>query len=415
MPSQKLRWAEPIRALAGPALLVTLLIAGCAPPQVSAPSPDRNPLPSLIAAAGFSEISARPERYHLQVLWTQIDRSADGRPQFREYRYRVGAEYFYPASTVKLPVAVLALERVNALAGAGVSAESWMVTHPLLDGDRLVEADSTTASGRPSVAHYIKRILLVSDNESFNRLYEFVGRDSINQRLQALGFARTEILHRLERPLPPAENARTNAVEFRDASGRVLALQPADTAPPHLPTRRDLLGRGYLRGDSLIHEPFDFSFRNQWTLESAHRLTQWLMFPETQPAERRLRLTADDYAFLRRYMGMWPAESEDPVVVPAAWPAYVKFLRYGSRPDAELEPGLRIYNKVGNAYGFLTDAAYVVDSISGAEFLLSATIYVNADGILNDGRYEYDALGLPFLEALGREVLAYERRRRAGR
>lgn len=405
----------PRRALSRAALSVALVVAGCVSPPPSAPRPDGNPLPALIEATGFSEVSAHPERYRLQVMLTEIDRSEDGRPQFREFRYRAGDEYHYPASTVKLPVAVLALERVNALAGAGVSAESWMVTHPLLDGDHLVDADSTAANGRPSVAHYIKRILLVSDNESFNRLYEFVGRASINERLQSLGFAGTEILHRLERPLPPSENARSNAVEFRDASGRVLALQPADTAPPHLPTRQDLLGRGYLQGDSLIEAPFDFSSRNRWSLASAHRLTQWLMFPETQPAERRLQLTAADYAFLRRYMGMWPAESEDPVVVPAAWPAYVKFLRYGSRPDAELEPGLRIYNKVGNAYGFLTDAAYVVDSISGAEFLLSATIYVNADGILNDGRYEYAELGLPFLEALGREVLAYERRRRAGR
>lgn len=392
--------------------LLAVLPLGCVTPRSAPPTPGANPLPGLIAAAGFPQIAAEPERYRLQVMLTQVDRRADGTPRFREYRYRAGAEYHYPASTVKLPVAVLALERVNALAARGVNRDSWMVTHPLLDGDRLVDADSTAASGRPSVAHYIKRILLVSDNESFNRLFEFVGRDSINARLQALGFANTEILHRLERVLTPAENARANAVEFRDAAGAQLWFQPADTNAPHAPSRRDLLGRGFMRGDSLVMEPFDFSLRNNWTLESAHRLTQWLMFPESQPADRRLRLSAEDYAFLRRYMGMWPAESEDPQVAPAAWPAYVKFLVYGSRKDAEPEPGLRIYNKVGNAYGFLTDAAYVVDSRSGAEFLLSATLYVNDDGILNDGRYEYDSVGLPFLEALGREVLAFERRRR---
>ena len=349
----------------------------------------------------------------MQAIWTQIDRDAAGRPRFTEHRFRAGAEYHYPASTVKLPVAVLALEKVNALAASGVRRDSWMVTHPLLEGDTLVDRDSTAASGRPSVEHYIKRILLVSDNASFNHLFEFVGREAINARLHALGFADAEILHRLERPLPPSENARSNGVEFRDATGRVLHRQPADTAPVHHPTRRDLLGVGYLADGRLVNAPFDFSQRNRWTLEHAHRLTQWLLFPETQPADRRLRLTREDYAFLRRYMGMWPAESADPVVAPPAWPAYVKFLVYGSRRDAEPDAGLRIYNKVGNAYGFLTDAAYVVDSLSGAEFLLSASIYVNADGILNDGRYEYEEVGLPFLAALGREVLAAERRRSA--
>jgi hypothetical protein len=53
--------------------------------------------------------------------------------------------------------------------------------------------------------------------------------------------------------------------------------------------------------------------------------------------------------------------------------------------------------------------AYVQDARSGAEFLLGACIHVNADGIYNDDRYEYDEIGLPFLAALGRAVLAVER------
>ena len=38
-------------------------------------------------------------------------------------------------------------------------------------------------------------------------------------------------------------------------------------------------------------------------------------------------------------------------------------------------------------------------------------VYVNADGVLNDDRYEYDSLGLPLLAELGRRVYAYERRK----
>jgi hypothetical protein len=49
-----------------------------------------------------------------------------------------------------------------------------------------------------------------------------------------------------------------------------------------------------------------------------------------------------------------------------------------------------------------------MDAERGVEFLLSAVIYVNADGILNDDRYEYDAIGFPFMRDLGQAVYQYE-------
>ena len=69
---------------------------------------------------------------------------------------------------------------------------------------------------------------------------------------------------------------------------------------------------------------------------------------------------------------------------------------------------LRIFNKVGDAYGFLTDAAYVVDFHHGVEFLLAATIYTNANATFNDDQYEYDTIGFPFLAALGQAVYELE-------
>jgi hypothetical protein len=43
--------------------------------------------------------------------------------------------------------------------------------------------------------------------------------------------------------------------------------------------------------------------------------------------------------------------------------------------------------------------------------LLSANLYANADGVLNDDRYEYDTVSRPFLAALGRAALAAEKER----
>jgi hypothetical protein len=69
---------------------------------------------------------------------------------------------------------------------------------------------------------------------------------------------------------------------------------------------------------------------------------------------------------------------------------------------------IRIFNKVGQAYGFMTDCSYVMDTLNKVEFFLSCSMYLNADGILNDGIYEYDQTGYPFFRNLFNAVYAEE-------
>ena len=58
-------------------------------------------------------------------------------------------------------------------------------------------------------------------------------------------------------------------------------------------------------------------------------------------------------------------------------------------------------------YGFLLDSAWIQSG--SQQCVLSAVIYVNSDGVLNDDKYEYDSVGVPFLATLGRELLALQR------
>lgn len=389
------------------ALAGALWVVACRPPK----DPSGDPFATLVARAARGS-GLDPVENRIQVLLSSVSRDSSGTPRFREYRYRVGAEYHYPASTVKLPVAVLALERVNELRAYGVTRDTWMRTEPLFPGDSTIDADPSAASGRPSVAHYIKKILLVSDNDAYNRLYEFVGQDRINRRLRDLGFADAEILHRLERPLTHDENARTNGITFLDATGAPLLRLEAQSSPPLAPTRQTFAGQGYIRAGARIDEPFDFSLKNRWPIEHAHRLTRWIFFPESEPPAQRPGLTDDDLRFLRRYMRMAPPESADPAYAASeAWPTMLKYLYYGGRRGAPLRPGLAIANKVGRAYGFSLDAAYFLDAATGVEFVLSAVVYTNANGVLNDDTYEYETRASPFLAALGRAVLDAELRR----
>ena len=393
-----------------------LLLSACQspsamPPQSKLATEPQSALLQTWVATAAPQIAQHPEQYRVQILLTEIQRDAKGEADFRDSSYRVDAEYLYPASTVKLAIAALALEYLQQLAPYGVTADTWMQTEPLLADDVLVNRDSSAAAGVPTVRHYIKKILLVSDNDAYNRLYELMGQHYINQRLAQLGYTGAEILHRLERPLSADDNRRTNAISFYANDGTLLHRQAAKTAPV-LPSRPlTPVGTDHLKDGQLQGKPLDFSQKNRWTLPHMHRMIQMIMLPERFPATAGLQLSAADRQFLQHSMQMLPGESRDPIYDPEEyWPSYVKFLIYGAEKTATINPAVHIYNKVGDAYGFLLDSAYIKDDCSGAEFVLSAAVYVNQDGILNDNQYEYDSLGLPFLKRIGELALAHARR-----
>jgi hypothetical protein len=90
---------------------------------------------------------------------------------------------------------------------------------------------------------------------------------------------------------------------------------------------------------------------------------------------------------------------------------YCKFLLFGADKNTKIPTGLKVYNKVGDAYGHLLDIAYFSDTQHNLEFMISAVIYCNKDGILNDDKYDYDELGFPFMKYLGQEIYKYELKR----
>lgn len=358
----------------------------------------------------FQEVIRHPEPYRLQIIYTQIDRDRRNKPSFTEYHFHVDSTlYFNPASTVKLPLALLSLEKLNHMKVPGVDKFTAMQFDSAFSGQTKEWYDATSPTGYPSVAHLIKKAFLVSENDPYSRMYEFVGQQAINRSLHQKGYPDTRITHRFVR-LSPEENRHTNPVRFIQQGGTLLHAQPAAYNPDPFDFRRiDTVGLGYLDArDSLIHEPFDFTGRNKLPLESLHRILRSALFPESVPAKQRFDLTSDDYNFLYRYLSQFPGETNYPkYAADQYYDSYAKFFFQDSLHH-QLPESVRVFNKVGWAYGFLTDAAYIVDFKNGIEFMLSATIYVNRDGILNDNRYEYESVGHPFLYQLGQTLYRHE-------
>jgi len=271
--------------------------------------------------------------------------------------------------------------------------------------------DKTSPSGYPSLAHYIKKAFLISENDPYNRFYQFVGPRTINRRFKEMGLENSRITSQFL-GLSLEENRHTNPVAFLDAKGKVLYRQGAEyNGDPFVFKTDGKVGRKYYnRKDELIDGPMDFSKANEFGLEDLQRLLQALMFPASVPQGQGYDLPETDYAFLYRYLSQYPSETDYPKYdTEEYYDSYAKFFfRHGSKG---MPPDIRVFNKAGWTYGFLTDVAYIVDFANKVEFMLTATIYANADDILNDGKYDYETVGWPFLYELGQTFLQYERDR----
>jgi hypothetical protein len=362
----------------------------------------------------FGDILMHRDDWNVQIIYTRIDRGTNGVPILENHYFNVNAaSYFYPASTIKLPVCLLAMQKLSELQRLGIDRNTTMITDAAYSGQSAVYNDPTTPDGRPTIAHYIKKILMVSDNDAFNRLYEFLGQDYINTELHKKGYEDVQVLHRLNIFLSEEENRHTNPVQFIGTDGKMLYQQPMQYNTAKYVPRKDSIGKGFLRGDKVLNEPMSFSKKNRISLEDLHTIVLSLVFPEKVPAGQRFNIAEDDRRFLLKYMGQLPTESTYPPYgddTATYWPAYCKFLLFGGE-KGELPKSIRSFSKSGDAYGHMLETAYITDVQNGVEFFLSAVIYCNSDGILNDDKYDYDKTGRPFLQHLGKVIYDTEKKR----
>lgn len=385
------------------------------------PSHDRDALSTILETlqkdSVAHEVLRHPQTYRVQILYTQIDRRADGTPRFRTFGHQVDStRYFYPASMVKMPLALLALEKIHRLRQNGYATlhrDTPYRIDSLRPFQQRLTADITAPNGLPSIAHDVRQIFVVSDNPAYNRLFEFLGIDDINQTLRDKGYTRTGVVHRFYSPQRDQQFA--SPIEFYNpADGRIIYCESEKVGHQTWanPQHSTAFGKGWVNAaGEQVNEPFDMRTKNWFALTDMEKMLRAIIFPSYVPQQNRFDLSEDDYRFVWRYMGLFPRECDWPHYDSTHYPDhYVKYFLLP--PERQTHDGsLRVFNKVGQAYGTMTDVAYVVDAKNGVEFFLAATILCNSDGIFNDDHYDYDTIGRPFLAALFRVVYDYERRR----
>jgi len=386
-------------------LFLSILLMTCSE------SKDSSLLESIILSleSDFYSIVSSPEKHRLQILYTQIDRDENNNPSFTTHTFRLRPrEYFYPASTTKFPIAVLALEKANQNSKINPYSRLEILTEkPELNG---VVRDLNSESGYPSIAHYIHTLFIVSDNSANNRLYEFLGRDHINQRLWELGYPNARIRHRLSISLSEELNRYTNPFVFYGKDQKIYE-QPSQVGKVDLDINYDdyLLGEFHYNNGKKNTEPLDFSTKNFMSISEQHKFMKQVMFPESITTKQQLDLSDEDYVLLYKEMSVLPRHSAYPKYpdYDSYYDGYCKFFMYGDTKDT-IPDHIKIFNKVGLAYGFLLDNAYIIDTDNNVEFILTAVVYHNENETMNDDTYEYDNITIPFLAELGRNVYNFE-------
>jgi len=371
-------------------VLFSLLLLSC--------NSTNNPIELIIKKREpqLKSVYKNKENHNLQILYTKIVRDSSGAPTFIENDYQVDNNfYFYPASTMKLPIVALTLQKINELRNTGLNIS---VENKIL----LVNEEETIKE--TTFKDLIAQVFLVSDNSASNILINFLGYNYFNQEMRGKGLNTIVLNHKFN----PDPYVKTDWTIYT-LEGNLISKDEAQEVIEHNSLDNLRQGKSQILNGEKVDSPFNFKTKNRASLRDLDGVMKRIIYPELFEEKDRINLSDQDYNFLRYWMSRFTFEDIGIEYQKDSkyFDSYNKFFIYGDSTN-KIDRQIRVYNKVGVAYGALTDISYIRDYQKDIEFFLSATIYVNQNQIVNDNIYEYDDVGIPFLAELARQVYKLE-------
>ena len=373
-------------------LLLSIILFGC--------SLETNPIKSSFRKNDFlKEIIKEKEDYEIQILLTKIDQY-NSKVDFQEYKYQLDDnKYFYPASTIKLPIVVLTLKKINELRSKGseITLKSKITLNYKDDYSELVIRDSIT-----SFQNLIADVFLVSDNSASNILIDFIGYNYFNHEMENAGFDKTYLNHKFN-PDPYVNSTW----QISDLDNNIISSIDDNQKIIKADEKTNGLEKGerrYFKGE-ILDESLNFSEKNRSSITDMHNLIKYIFYPEIFDSINTFNLNVEDYDFLRYWMSRFTYEDigEKFIGDEKFFETYNKFFIHGDEQSVSNEQ-IRVYNKIGQAYGTSIDNGLIKNYQDNVEFILTATIYTNKNKVINDNLYEYDDLAVPFLAKLSRAI-----------
>ena len=324
------------------------------------------------------------EKFEVQIILTELKKRKNS---FTIHKKKFNSDkknYFYPASSIKLPIALLTIEKINKNPKLNINSEF------------SIQGDSIITTFKKEITD----LFIISSNESYNRLFEFLGQDYINEKLKQKGFKDFSISHRLS--TEKSDNLKTKEINFY-RNGKINQIQKSINNKPltKLNLKNLNKGIGFMLDNELQNKPMDFSRKNYFSINELNNVLICLFFPEVSK-NKKFNLSKSQNLLIQKLMSSTPFDMGfDKNIYPNN---YNKFFIYGDK-DGMINDN--IFNKVGNAHGYSIDNAYIYEEKSDRHFVLTASIYTNGNNILNDNKYEYHEIGIPFLAEIGRFLTNY--------
>ena len=373
-----------------------LLLAVCS----SLLSCNSNPIELVLKSDPYlKEIIKDKEDYEIQVMLTKVSHD-NTKIDFQNYQYQHDEnQYFYPASTIKLPIVVLTLKKINELRskGSDVTLKSKIILNNVDNYSNFKLQDSIT-----SFQNLIADIFLVSDNSASNILIDFIGYNYFNDEMQNAGFDRTYLNHKFN-PDPYANSTW----QISDLDNNMISSINDNQKIIKADDKTNGLDKGerrYFNGE-ILDESLNFSEKNRFSINDMHNLIKYIFYPEIFDKANTFNLNVEDYDFIRYWMSRFTYEDigEKFIGDEKFFETYNKFFIHGDEQSVSNEQ-IRVYNKIGQAYGTSIDNGLIKNYQNNVEFILTSTIYTNKNKVINDNLYEYDDIAEPFLAKLSRAI-----------
>lgn len=328
-----------------------------------------------IAETSFKDVFNHADEFQLEIILTEIIES-DTKTDFIVHHFGSTDDYYYPASTVKLPLAVSVFKNLSPKEG-----EIALIREPRVCG-AYDYPDSIY------VLESLKKMLVYSDNPSYNYLYELTGASGVNKTLNELDVD-GQIIRRL---LVCKKSYWRNHADYiwRDSLITGEKYKPSFRLP-----MKAKLGEAHYYGSKFKNKARNFRRHNYLPLSTNHLIIKKLLFDQ-----KSLNLDSTSISRLTNYLLYTPHDIGDSI----KQDNFTKYF-YCGKDTSDIPENILIVNNVGRAYGYLIDHAYIADISNKRQFILSARINVNANNILGDDMYEYDSIGLPLFEDLSRWCL----------
>ena len=339
------------------------------------------------------------DKYRLQFIVTDIQRDLDGQEEFKTYDFTTN-EYFYPASMVKLPTAVAMFEILDSL---DISRDSYVKMNKDFNCGSSGFVDLTLKRNIP-ISLAIEDMLSISDNAYYSLFFNVVTPKLLNYKLTERQLYKTNIYGGFT-GCPRGKLLETHSYSIFSPDGTLKASYPKSILDSsefmyRLPfTSRKLIGKYQMENGKKVEKPYDFNSFLDYPLMDIHQTVFRLVFPQKVTSKERFQISFDSRKYLLRCMGNFPREMKnksyhDKNLYPDN---YYKYSIIGNKPELASSGRYRIFSKIGIAYGFVTESAYIVDFENQKDFLFSVSIYVNDDDVVNDNVYEYSKIARPFI------------------